>query len=132
MCSKPKRSLPRACCARRRRWAKSSSRSTPIPFSQKRSRHTSGSSTGLKKADGTNITSWRRWRLITNADALSYSFVRWPAHFRSEAVEAYFRLFYWTQKSRWDKHNVMEKMAFDYQRGRALLQFREVASAFQI
>jgi CRISPR-associated endonuclease/helicase Cas3 len=57
---------------------------------------------------------------------------KYPDPLQREAVEAYFRLFYWTQKSRWDKHNVMEKMAFDYQRGRALLQFREVASAFRM
>jgi CRISPR-associated endonuclease/helicase Cas3 len=49
-----------------------------------------------------------------------------------EAIEAYFQLFYWTQKHRWDKQKVMEKMAFDHARGRALLQFREVASAFRI
>jgi CRISPR-associated endonuclease/helicase Cas3 len=49
-----------------------------------------------------------------------------------EAIEAYFRLLYWSQKSNWDKHNVMEKMTFDNVRGRALLQFREVASAFQM
>ena len=30
-----------------------------------------------------------------------------------EAIEAYFRLFYWTQKDGWDKHKVMEKMGFD-------------------
>ena len=57
---------------------------------------------------------------------------KYPDPLQPEAVEAYFRHFYWTQKGRWDKHNVMEKMAFDYQRGRALLQFREVASAFRM
>ncbi len=57
---------------------------------------------------------------------------KYPDPLQPEAVEAYFRLFYWTQKSRWDKHNVMEKMAFDHARGRALLQFREVASAFRM
>jgi CRISPR-associated endonuclease/helicase Cas3 len=49
-----------------------------------------------------------------------------------EAIEAYFRLFYWSQKDRWDKHKVMEKMALDHRRERALLQFREVADAFRI
>ena len=57
---------------------------------------------------------------------------QYPDPLQPEAVEAYFRLFYWTQKCRWDKHNVMEKMTFDHARGRALLQFREVASAFQM
>jgi len=49
-----------------------------------------------------------------------------------EAIEAYFRLLYWIRKDTWDKHKVMEKMGFDHQRGRALLQFREVADAFQM
>ena len=46
------------------------------------------------------------------------------------AIEAYFKLHYWTQKSSWDKEKVLEAMAFDWQRDRALLQFREVASRF--
>jgi CRISPR-associated endonuclease/helicase Cas3 len=49
-----------------------------------------------------------------------------------EAIEAYFRLLYWSQKKNWDKHKVMEKMSFDSARGRALLQFREVADAFRM
>jgi len=49
-----------------------------------------------------------------------------------KAVEAYFRLFYWTQKSRWDKHRVMATMGIDQARGRALLQFREMARAFRM
>lgn len=47
-----------------------------------------------------------------------------------EAIEAYFQHLYWSQKQNWDKHKVMEKMKF--QSGRALLQFREVADAFQV
>ncbi len=57
---------------------------------------------------------------------------RYPDPLAPESIEAYFRLLYWTRKSSWDKHQVMEKMAFDYARGHALLQFREVASAFRI
>jgi CRISPR-associated endonuclease/helicase Cas3 len=49
-----------------------------------------------------------------------------------EALEAYFRLLYWIRKDSWDKYKVMEKMGFDHARGRALLQFREVASAFRM
>jgi len=49
-----------------------------------------------------------------------------------EAIEAYFQRLYWSQKSNWDKHKVMEKMTFDNARQHALLQFREVASAFQM
>lgn len=48
------------------------------------------------------------------------------------AVEAYFRLFYWTQKARWDKHGVMKTMSVDQQSKRLLFQFREMAAAFQI
>jgi CRISPR-associated endonuclease/helicase Cas3 len=57
---------------------------------------------------------------------------RYPDPLAPEAIEAYFRLFYWSQKDNWDKHKVMEKMTFDYARGRALLQFREVARAFRM
>ncbi len=57
---------------------------------------------------------------------------RYPDPLAPEAIEAYFRLFYWSQKDNWDKHKVMEKMTFDSARGRALLQFREVADAFQM
>jgi CRISPR-associated endonuclease/helicase Cas3 len=51
-----------------------------------------------------------------------------------DAIEAYFRLLYWSQKHNWDKRHVMEKMKFDGTLGRerALLQFREVASAFRM
>jgi CRISPR-associated endonuclease/helicase Cas3 len=49
-----------------------------------------------------------------------------------EAIEAYFRLLYWIRTYTWDKHKVMEKMGFDHQRCRALLQFREVADAFRM
>ena len=49
-----------------------------------------------------------------------------------KAVEDYFHLFYWTQKDRWDKHGVMKTMSLDQARGRALLQFHEMAEAFRI
>ena len=49
-----------------------------------------------------------------------------------DAIEAYFRLLYWIRKDSWDKYRIMEKMGFDDDRGRALLQFREVASAFRM
>jgi CRISPR-associated endonuclease/helicase Cas3 len=55
-----------------------------------------------------------------------------PDPLAPEAIEAYFRLLYWTQKKHWDKRQVMEKMQFDWGRGRALLQFREVARAFRM
>jgi CRISPR-associated endonuclease/helicase Cas3 len=69
--------------------------------------------------------------LRASADAAK-ELSQFPDPLSPDAIEAYFRLFYWTQKHRWDKHKVMDKMAFDYARGRALLQFREVASSFRI
>ena len=66
------------------------------------------------------------------ADAGRELLPHYPDPLAPEAIEAYFRLLYWTQKSNWDKHKVMEKMTFDRARGRALLQFREVASAFRM
>ena len=66
------------------------------------------------------------------ADAGKEILPHYPDPLAPEAIEAYFRLLYWTQKSKWDKYNVMEKMKIDYARRRALLQFREVASAFRM
>lgn len=66
------------------------------------------------------------------ADAGRELLPRYPDPLAPEAIEAYFRLLYWTQKSNWDKHKVMEKMTFDRARRRALLQFREVARAFRM
>jgi CRISPR-associated endonuclease/helicase Cas3 len=57
---------------------------------------------------------------------------KYPDPLAPEAIEAYFRLLYWTRKKYWDKHQVMEKMQFDSARGRALLQFREMAHAFRM
>lgn len=56
----------------------------------------------------------------------------YPDPLDPKAVEAYFRLFYWTQKSRWDKYGVMRTMDIDRARGRTLLQFREMAAAFRM
>jgi CRISPR-associated endonuclease/helicase Cas3 len=64
------------------------------------------------------------------ADAAREISPRYPDPLAPEAIEAYFRLLYWTQKHNWDKHQVMEKMQF--QNNRALLQFREVADAFRM
>jgi len=47
-----------------------------------------------------------------------------------EAIEAYFRQFYWGQKARWDKYGVMQLMSLDRQRGHVNIQFREIAAAF--
>ncbi len=70
--------------------------------------------------------------LRSAADAAKELEPQYPDPLAPLAVEAYFRLFYWTQKSRWDKHGVMKTMCIDRQRGRLLFQFREMAAAFQI
>ena len=53
-----------------------------------------------------------------------------PDPLAPNAVEAYFKLHYWTQKTLWDKEKVLEATQMDWQHGRALLQFREVAKRF--
>jgi CRISPR-associated endonuclease/helicase Cas3 len=57
---------------------------------------------------------------------------RYPDPLAPDAIEAYFRFLYWSQKHNWDKHHVMEMMKVDWARNRALLQFREVANAFRM
>ncbi len=66
------------------------------------------------------------------ADAAKELESRYPDPLDPAAVEAYFRLFYWTKKSEWDKYDVMKTMDIDHERGRLLFQFREMATAFQI
>jgi CRISPR-associated endonuclease/helicase Cas3 len=66
------------------------------------------------------------------ADAARELQSRYPDPLDPEAVEAYFRLFYWTKKSEWDKHGVMKTMEIDHRRSRLLFQFREMAEAFRI
>ncbi|SNT13272.1 CRISPR-associated helicase, Cas3 family [Granulicella rosea] len=55
---------------------------------------------------------------------------RFPDPLTPAAVEAYFRLHYWSQKSLWDKEKVMKTMDCDWNRGRPLLQFREMDRLF--
>jgi CRISPR-associated endonuclease/helicase Cas3 len=57
---------------------------------------------------------------------------QYPNPLDPEAVETYFRLFYWTKKSEWDKFGVMKKLDIDPQRARLLFQFREMADAFRM
>ncbi len=66
------------------------------------------------------------------AQARKELFSLYPDPLAPEAIEAYFRLFYWSQKDNWDKHKVMEKMGWDSSRGRALFQFRQAARAFRM
>jgi len=49
-----------------------------------------------------------------------------------EAVRAYFELLYWSQKHRWDEHDVMGASTDDLRREELNLQFREVAKRYRI
>lgn len=49
-----------------------------------------------------------------------------------DAVEAYFRLFYWSQRHKWDKHGIMPKVADDLRQRTLHLQFRAVSEAYKI
>jgi CRISPR-associated endonuclease/helicase Cas3 len=49
-----------------------------------------------------------------------------------EAVEAYFRLFYWSQQHQWDKPNVLAALADDFKHKEVQLKFRTAASLYQI
>jgi len=49
-----------------------------------------------------------------------------------QAIETYFRLFYWTQKHRWDKQNVLEAFSDDLCRRELSLNFRQAAQRYQI
>ncbi len=70
--------------------------------------------------------------LRTAADTAKELASHYPDPLAPEAVEAYFRLFYWAKKSEWDRHGVMMKVDLDRQRGRPLFQFREMADAFRM
>ena len=70
--------------------------------------------------------------LRSSADAAKELESRYPDPLDPAAVEAYFRLFYWTQQAKWDKHGVMRTMSVDNQSKRLLFQFREMEAAFQI
>ena len=70
--------------------------------------------------------------LRSAADTAKELELRYPDPLDPAAVEAYFRLFYWTQKNRWDKYGQMQTMDIDRQRSRLLFQFREMAAAFRM
>ena len=55
-----------------------------------------------------------RFASCSGADRKGAVLSSYPDPLAPEAIEAYFRLFYWSQKDNWDKHKVMEKMTFDY------------------
>lgn len=49
-----------------------------------------------------------------------------------EAVEAYFRLYYWSQQHLWDKPNVLGALSDDFKHKDLQLKFRTAASLYQI
>lgn len=56
----------------------------------------------------------------------------YPDPLAPDAIAAYFRQFYWTQKERWDKNEVMSRMTVDHDRKRLLFNFREISSRFRM
>jgi CRISPR-associated endonuclease/helicase Cas3 len=49
-----------------------------------------------------------------------------------EAIEAYFRLLYWSQKHRWDCAGVLEQFVDDLRKPHLRLQFREAADRYKL
>ena len=49
-----------------------------------------------------------------------------------EAIEAYFRLLYWSQQHRWDREGVLEQFADDLRDPQLRLQFREAAGRYKL
>lgn len=70
--------------------------------------------------------------LRSAADTANELASQYPDPLDPVAVEAYFRLFYWTKKSEWDKCGVMKTMSVDHSNKRLLFQFREMAAAYRI
>lgn len=57
---------------------------------------------------------------------------KYPNPIAPEAIEAYFRLFYWSQKHRWDNHQVMPPLAADLRSPSLAIQFREASARFKM
>jgi CRISPR-associated endonuclease/helicase Cas3 len=57
---------------------------------------------------------------------------RFPDPIIPQAIETYFRLFYWTQKQRWDKQKVLEALAASLRDRELEINFRQAASRYQI
>lgn len=69
-------------------------------------------------------------QLRSGADAARELMGIYPDPLSPEAIQAYFRLYYWNQKDIWDQREVMKTMACA--NGRALIEFRDAAKAFQV
>jgi CRISPR-associated endonuclease/helicase Cas3 len=57
---------------------------------------------------------------------------RYPDPIAPDAVEGYFRLFYWSQQHQWDKPQVLAALADDFKSKDLQLRFRTAASRYQI
>jgi CRISPR-associated endonuclease/helicase Cas3 len=59
-------------------------------------------------------------------------FSHFPDPLLPEAIEAYFRQYYWKQRDRWDFKKILQMMRIDPVRKRALFQFRDIAEAYKL
>ena len=57
---------------------------------------------------------------------------KYPNPIAPEAIEAYFRLFYWSQKHKWDSCGVMPQLSPDFKSPFLAIQFREAVSRFRM
>lgn len=57
---------------------------------------------------------------------------KFPDPLTPPAVEAYFRLYYWSQKHQWDKHRVLDAFHIDLREREILFQFREAAERYKL
>lgn len=58
--------------------------------------------------------------------------VPYPDPLRPEAVEAYFRHFYWSQTYAWDKHGVLRQFNDSLRKPELLLKFRAAATLYRL
>lgn len=59
-------------------------------------------------------------------------FPRFPDPLLPEAIEAYFRQYYWKQQNLWDSREIQQMMQIDWNRNRPLFQFRDIADAYKL
>ncbi len=59
-------------------------------------------------------------------------FSRFPNPLSPEAIDAYFRHYYWRSGDLLDKHGILDQMTIDMVRGQTHFQFREIADRYKI
>lgn len=57
---------------------------------------------------------------------------RYPDPIEPAAVEAYFRLYYWSQQHQWDRHDVLGALDDDFRHPELRLKFRTAAERYRI